>query len=295
MFENCSIIVIANGNHLDELYRLEVDADTQREVCSSFDRALNDLISEKTKISFDGSYKPHNDEFLAIENFQLSDTIKDAIRDPLGVPAYQKENGEFYDIKAIFVGKRIETDDTERFKVAFQRFRKEQYISTSWVNLFFTNETFRREKDFGISISDSVDCYYTEGELRFSSFYFARQIFDLSEYYRSATDQEVQAFTTSDKLSLEDTEAFKTVANTWIRRKIAMINDSDVLINYKALEIKNLAKDAGITIVVENEKVVIPNDKEQIKVILGFLDEEAYKGPFSQNTFLANSKRKINR
>lgn len=295
MFENCSIIVIANGNHLDELYRLEVDADTQREVCSSFDSALNDLISEKTKISFDGSYKPHNDEFLAIENFQLSDTIKDAIRDPLGVPAYQKENGEFYDIKAIFVGKRIETDDTERFKVAFQRFRKEQYISTSWINLFFTNETFRREKDFGISISDSVDCYYTEGELRFSSFYFARQIFDLSEYYRSATDQEVQAFTTSDKLSLEDTEAFKTVANTWIRRKIAMINDSDVLINYKALEIKNLAKDAGITIVVENEKVVIPNDKEQIKVILGFLDEEAYKGPFSQNTFLANSKRKINR
>lgn len=295
MFENCSIIVIANGNHLDELYRLEVDADTQREVCSSFDSALNDLISEKTKISFDGSYKPHNDEFLAIENFQLSDTIKDAIRDPLGVPAYQKENGEFYDIKAIFVGKRIETNDTERFKVAFQRFRKEQYISTSWVNLFFTNETFRREKDFGISISDSVDCYYTEGELQFSSFYFARQIFDLSEYYRSATDQEVQAFTTSDKLSLEDTEAFKTVANTWIRRKIAMINDSDVLINYKASEIKNLAKDAGITIVVENEKVVIPNDKEQIKVILGFLDEEAYKGPFSQNTFLANSKRKINR
>ena len=295
MFENGSIIVIANGNHLDELYRLEVDADTQREVCSSFDSALNDLISEKTKISFDGSYKPHNDEFLAIENFQLSDTIKDAIRDPLGVPAYQKENGEFYDIKAIFVGKRIETDDTERFKVAFQRFRKEQYISTSWVNLFFTNETFRREKDFGISISDSVDCYYTEGELQFSSFYFARQIFDLSQYYRSATDQEVQAFTTSDKLSLEDTEAFKTVANTWIRRKIAMINDSDVLINYKASEIKNLAKDAGITIVVENEKVVIPNDKEQIKVILGFLDEEAYKGPFSQNTFLANSKRKINR
>lgn len=295
MFENCSIIIIANGNHLDELYRLEVDADTQKEVCSSFDSALNDLISEKTKISFDGSYKPHNDEFLAIENFQLSDAIKDAIRDPLGVPAYQKENGEFYDIKAIFVGKRIEADDTERFEVVFQRFRKEQYISTSWVNLFFTNETFRREKNFGISISDSVDCYYTEGELQFSSFYFARQIFDLSEYYRSATDQEVQAFTTSDKLSFEDTETFKSAANTWIRRKIAMINDSDVLVNYKASEIKKLAKDAGITIVVENKKVVIPNDKEQIKVILGFLDEEAYKGPFSQNTFLANSKRRINK
>lgn len=74
-----------------------------------------------------------------------------------------------------------------------------------------------------------------------------------------------------------------------------MINDSDVLVNYKASEIKKLAKDAGITIAVENKKVVIPNDKEQIKVILGFLDEEAYKGPFSQSIFLANSKRRVNK
>lgn len=26
VFENCSIIIIANGSHVDELYRLEVDA-----------------------------------------------------------------------------------------------------------------------------------------------------------------------------------------------------------------------------------------------------------------------------
>lgn len=177
--------------------------------------------------------------------------------------------------------------------MAFQRFRKEQYITTRWVNLFFSKDTFKREKNFGISISDTVDCYYTENELQFSSFYFARQIFDLSEYYRSATDQEVQAFTANFILSFEDTEAFKNTANTWIRRKIAMINDSDVLAKYKAAEIKRLADDAGIKIEVENEKIVIPNDKEQIKAILGFLDEEAYKGPFSQNTFLANSKRMI--
>lgn len=101
VFENCSIIIIANGSHVDELYRLEVDVDTQKEICLSFDSAVDDLLSEKTKISFDGSYKPHNDEFLAIENFQLSDAIKDAIRDPLGVPAYKKENDEFYEIKRI--------------------------------------------------------------------------------------------------------------------------------------------------------------------------------------------------
>ena len=85
--------------------------------------------------------------------------------------------------------------------------------------------------------------------LQFSSFYFARQIFDLS---RNLIDQQlIKKFKHLQQVInclLEDTEAFKNTANTWIRRKIAMINDSDVLVNYKASEIKKLAKDAGITI-----------------------------------------------
>ena len=247
------------------------------------------------KVMFDGSYKPHEGEFLAIENFQLQDDIKDAVRDPMGVVAYQKVDEELPEIRAIFVGQREEIGDAEKFTVAFQRFRKEQYISTKWFNLFFENDTFFQEKRFGISISDNIDCYFTNGELQFVFYFFARQVFDLSEYYRSATDHEVQSFSANDKLSIENPAVFQSMANSWIRRKIAMINDSGVLENYTATKIKSLAKAAGIEITVDNKKVVIPSDKEKIKIILGFLDEEAYKGPFSQTTYLANSKRKIHR
>lgn len=292
MFQNCSVMIIKADN-TSEILRLEVDAETQKAICDAFSTAVSDLVGEKTRVPFDGSYKPHQDEFLAIENFQLTDEIKDAIRNPMGVAAYQKDGNVFPEIKAIFVGERTETNDTEKFAVAFQRFRKEQYISTKWYNLFFEDNTFYRQSNFGISISDIIDCYYTESELQFSSFFFARQVFDLSDFYRSATDQEVDSFTASEKLTIENPQEFKSMANTWIRRKIAMINDSEVLINYPASKIKSLAKSVGIDITVENKKVVIPNDKEKIKVILGFLDEEAYKGPFSQNTYLANSKRQI--
>lgn len=295
MFSNCSIFIMPCGSHKDELYRIEIDADTQKEICLYFENAVNDLITNKTKISFDGSYKPNNDEFLTIENFHLSDAIKDAIRDPAGISAYKEENGIFQEIKAIFIGRRIETEDTERFQIAFQRFRKEQYIHPYNVNIFFSKNTFKREKNFGISISNIIDCYYDENELQFNSFYFARQIFDLNDYYRSATDKEVQAFATNEKLIFEEPDAFKNMADTWIRRKIAMINDSEVLNNFETSKIKKLAKDAGIKLEIENKKLIIPNEKEQIKIFLGFLDEEAYRGPFSQNTYLANSKRKINK
>lgn len=115
----------------------------------------------------------------------------------------------------------------------------------------------------------------------------------MSDYYRSATDVEVNSFVKSEKLSIEDSVAFRGMANTWIRRKIAMINDSQVLVNYTASEIKMLAAESGIDIDIKEEAIVIPNDKEKVKVILGFLDEAAYKGPFSQKTYLANSKRII--
>jgi len=290
MFENCSAMVICSDDQ-QSIKRLEVDEETQKNICKFFSLAVNEMVTGKEKIEFDGSYKPGQDEFLSIDNFQLPDEIKDAIRDPLGVSAYEKVNGEYPSIKAIFVGKCTEEGENESFKVAFQRFRKEQYISTHNINLFWSQNTFRREKEFGISIADTIDCYYANDDLQFVSFYFARQIFDLSVYYRSATNQEVAAFTSNDKLSFENSEAFEQMANTSIRRKIAMINDSKVLSNYDVAEIVQIAKTTGIELTVQDEKIVIPNDKEQIKLILGFLDEEAYKGPFSQIVFLVNSKR----
>lgn len=293
MFENSSVMIIKAGTRREEILRIELDAETQQLICNIFASAKNELIADKSRVPFDGNYKPHNDEILIIDGFLISDEIKDAIRDPLGVAAYVQENQIFPEIKAIFVGERIQTGESEKFNVAFQRFRKEQYISNRRWNIFFENNMFFHEKRFGISLSDTIDCFFTDGELQFTSFYFARQIFDLSDYYRSATDNEVESFTSSDKLSLENAEAFKRIANTWIRRKIAMINDSGVIAKHTAAEIKGLAAVSGIDIDITDEKIVIPNDREQIKIILGFLDEEAYKGAFSQNTYLANSKRQV--
>ncbi len=72
-----------------------------------------------------------------------------------------------------------------------------------------------------------------------------------------------------------------------------MANDSGVLQNNKASEIRKLAQDCGLEITVENEKIVIPADKKKLKELLGFLDEEVYKGVFSEDTYITNSKRKM--
>ena len=292
MFDKCSVMIVCADDQ-QTIKRLELDAETQENICFDFSEADHDLIEGKRREEFDGGYKPEQDEYLCISNFQLPDEIKDAIRNPLGVSPYEKIGDTYPPIKSVFVGNYYEKDESEMFHVAFQRFRKEQYISTNNINLFWTKNTFRREKAFGISISNAIDCYYSNDDLLFSSFFFARQVFDLNGYYRSATNKEVRQFTSCSILDFENSDDFATMANTVIRRKIALINDSGVLKSHSALEIKKLAQNVGIELAVNNDQIFIPNDKEQIKIILGFLDEEAYKGPFSQVTFLANSKRQI--
>lgn len=44
-----------------------------------------------------------------------------------------------------------------------------------------------------------------------------------------------------------------------------MINDSQVLVNYTASEIKMLAAESGIDIDIKEEAIVIPDDKEKSK------------------------------
>ncbi|HOT59626.1 MAG TPA: DUF4868 domain-containing protein [Spirochaetales bacterium] len=293
MFDNSSIMVLLNDGNENPIQLLEVDKTTQTAICSSFAGASTPLLTGKQIVPFDGSYKPNEDEGLSICNFHLPEMITDAIRNPLGLQTFAYDKNAEPDIKAVFIGVRTETNNTEMFTVAFQRFRKEQYLSTKKFSLFFEENTFKRENRWGIGITDTVDCVFTQAELRFSSYFYARQIFDLSEYYRSATDSEVHNFSSLDLLSITDKDQFQAMADTWIRRKIAAINDSGVLNRNTAAKIKNLAQKCGLEVTVENKKLVIPDDKKKLKEILGFLDDEVYKGAFTEETYITNSKRRV--
>ena len=116
-------------------------------------------------------------------------------------------------------------------------------------------------------------------------------MFDLREYYRSASDREVEEFIRNEKLKFENAEAFCRNANTYVRRKIAMINDNSILNKVAAEEIKKTAKTIGIEIAVDDNKIVIPEEKTTALEVSAFLDEEAYRGSFSNDLLLADSKR----
>lgn len=297
MFGNSSIYVMSPSN---KIYRLETDLETQKGINDTFSSAVLLMTDGKSCIDFDGNYKPEADEFLRISDFRLPEVIKEAIKNPVGVTAYEKDSKEkgnkafqgYPKIKAVFVGERFEENGIEFFNIAFQRFRKEQNLMALKHMMFWNDSTFQQVNDFGIGITDTVDCIFSKFGLCFNSYYYARQIFDLKDYYRIATEKEVNAFSANNRLYFENADLFISFANkASLRRKIALINDSGVLENFTAKQIKELASKAGLTIKIKNNKIVIPDDKDRMLVILATLNEEAYRGMFTNNLIVANSKR----
>lgn len=295
MFDNKTVFVMLRDGHEEFIYKLEVDADTQQAINQIINASAEELVG-KQLISFTGSYTPLEDETLMIENFQLSDDLKDAFRNPALVESFRPQNEDIPNVRAICIGYCESTAQGEKFTAAFQRLRKDQYISVDKLRLFFDRNTFKVDQRVGLSVGEDVDCVFVDEKLVFSSYYFARQIFDLSGYYRTANDIDIDKFISADVIDLgENAAQFKEKANSWVRRKIALINDSGVLTQFTAAQIKKLGKAAGIEIKTENKKIVFPEETEQMKILLSFLDEEAYQGPFSKDTILSTSKRRIGR
>ena len=296
MFNNSSIMALVGKINDLSVRLIEVDRPTQEAICSSFSDSSAEFLVSENVVPFDGSYKPNDDEVLSICDFNMPVMIKNAIKNPLGLQSLDAGNDVAAApiIRAIFVGERLETATEETFTISFQRFKKEQYLSTKKFNLYFDRDTFIRENRWGIGINENTDCIFINSELRFYSYYFTKQIFDLSEYYRSATESDIQKFRSFPLLKFTDSDQFQSMADdAWIRRKIASINDSKVLEKNNVKRIGKLAEQCGFVIEIKNDRLIIPLDKSKVKEILGFLDDEVYKGTFSGETFITNSKRKI--
>lgn len=277
-----------------QIKRVAENRDTQIAINQLFNEASSQMVADKSPVVFDGKYTPDPDgaEYLFIDGYTIPQEIISAIKNPQALEALVPESDEIPKIKALFVGTHFESDGVDTYSAAFQKFKSDQYISAAKIHLFLSGNTFVADNRIGLTIGRHIDCLFVDGRLQFTSFFFARQVFDLSDYYREATNSDIIDFVGNEAIAMDDGEKFSKTANSWERRKIASIMDSGILKNYTPTKIKNIAKQTGIELSVKDKKIVIPTNKKERRIVLGFLDEEVYKGAFSQTIYQTNSKRK---
>jgi hypothetical protein len=94
---------------------------------------------------------------------------------------------------------------------------------------------------------------------------------------------------------VESKDQLIEMSDSWVRRKISLIQQSGILQNVPINEMKAVAIEFSIpfnTVAEDSgELITIPDNKSDLKKLLRFLDEDYYKSPLSKTKFITNSKR----
>lgn len=272
---------------LDNVVQVEMDL-LFRQQLAAFDASCEETIE------FDGKYKPDAGEVLCIPNFELIDDLPGAVQMPLGIQVAAPGLFSFESIRSLFVG---ELDEQGEPVLCFQHFDKRRIISGNGFSIFHSQETYRKIEGAGLTLDTKLSAVLRGQKLCFHNFFFTQQMFDMSSYYKDATDADIHEFVELPQVSVADVNQLLAVSDNWVRRKLWLIRQSQILEKVPMNDIKTIATEFQVELeFIEVDgamQIALPTDKKKLKNALRFLDEDYYKSPLSQTNYITNSKRAI--
>lgn len=271
------------------IIRFPLTQDLQVEVQAVFAEQLQSFLDGiVTTIPFDGRYIPDEGELLAINNFDDLDGLIEATSSPVSVDQFDPQVHSLGQIKALFTAHTL--NDTNQ--ILIQYFESRRLIANKGLTILYSNNTFRKMTDAGLALDNKLLAIMENRTLKFKSFYFLRRVFELGEYFNEATNEEVAAFATHAKLSVQNVPEFLTSASPLIRKKIFLIQQSNVLNNFTTAQIVGTAETFNLTVeTTEDGRIVLPENKTELRCLLRFLDEDYYASSLTKTHFVSNSKR----
>jgi Domain of unknown function (DUF4868) len=277
--------------------RIPLTADLGAQLAQFFVNQQNNFLDNKQPIEFSGSYNVDSGEIFTLTDYPLSETIGSALSNPL-ICQILNLNNEKHRIKALFTGIWSDTNKT----VNFQVFDSGKLLSKGWT-LISSGNTYKKLEEPGLVLQDKLTAHYANGVLYFSSYHNAKRFLDLSAYYREATDTELNAFVATELFAFEDESSFKGNADSIIRKKVALLQKNQVLKDLSVTDIQNVVNSFNQDLPVEHHinitvnamgKLVVPQDKKQLKELIRFLDEDYVTAPLTKRKCLTNSKQYLN-
>jgi hypothetical protein len=270
------------------IVRFPLTQDLQGEVEAVFAAQLQAFMNGIDEVvPFDGRYSPEHGELLAIENFEDVDGLSEAVANPLGVDQFDPAAHSLDSVKALFASHSV----GGVHRILIQCFESRRLIATKGLAIFFTGNTFQKMSDAGLTLDTKLLAVLEGSTLKFQSFHFLRRVFELSDYFNEATNEDMTAFAGHEKLHVADVAQFLGSANQLIRKKIALIKQSGVLDQFTTEAIVAGAQAFNLPIQTHEGKIVLPTNRTELRRLLRFLDEDYYESTLSQTRFLSNSKR----
>ena len=268
--------------------RIPVTGLLQNEISTFFEGQKDRFCSERDKVDFTGSYNVAEGEIFRISDYPIREDLINSLRNPLNCD--RLDLGEDCpQVKALFAG---EWNDNEY--ICFQVLDSRKMLSKKFT-LLNSGDTYTKLESPGIILQDKLTAIFEGNELLFYSYHNTRRFLDLSNYYTEATDVDFEAFAGNDLFEVDDNDLFKRNADSIIRKKIALLQKNNVLDSLTIDDISQTAQEYSVSLNIRDGKIIIPDDKKQLKELVRFLDEDYGQGPLTHRKYITNSKQYLQR
>jgi len=277
-----------------EIRRILMDRDLQKELTDLFNSKVFEFIPNEDdkipKFEEHPCYKPEEDEIFVIERFDIPTEIIDAIRNRM---TYRNlTENEYDDIKAIFCGKG---DSKENCVIAFTIFDARNIIQCrqSKYLIFYKSDTFKKFDQKILIVNGKIDLLFMNGNLYFRSLHNAKRVFKdlMNEYYREATDQEVEEF--GKEFFGDDVEISEDFLDSRVRKLIFGVVKSGM--NFDLKKVVEIGRSKfGLNLEINNNgKLELPDDKKEFKKFLKLLNDDLLESPLTELKYETNSKKRL--
>ena len=287
---NYSLFAIMNNSVATGILIINMSANTQKKVTNILNQQLSVFNSHYNReIKFCAGYIPSQSEVFTIEEFTDCNELYQYISGEKKATAFDPKKHSADNIKCLFAG------NTET--IILQNFDKKQVLNVE-KTLFLSSNVFELSTSIGFNLPDKLAAVVTGNKIRFKSFQNLRKIFDMDKYFREATEEELKQFVLHDKFYQEPGFDIIKVSDTEIRTKVALIKRINTM-NYSISAMKKYAKQSNFDLktitdkTTGEEKIILPTDKKEIKLLLSFLNEDIFKSGITKQTYKSNSKRPI--
>ncbi|EAM4411634.1 DUF4868 domain-containing protein [Salmonella enterica] len=292
-----ALFALMDSNVATKILRIELDGNASSMINTIFnDQKLHFESHHSTVLDFYAGYTPSYGECFKLSNFNESAMLIDAVTRNTAIPVWDPNLIDANHIKALFVG--IASPQNNDL-IAIQTFNKKQILDTSKsfvMKLFGSANTFSKADNFGFNLDDKLVAIINGSDIIFKSFFKLRSIFDMSNYFEEATDEELNNFAMHSAFEVPAGFTLDTVADTVIRTKVTLINKSGTLNTQTISILKSAAQKINFplqtNLVGGIEKIIMPQEKKAIKALLDFLDEDIFTSEITQTVYKSNSKRK---
>ncbi len=287
------LFALTENDITPDVVKIVLDKETNKKVSDLFTRMEDDFKRDHPDaVAYSADYKPEKNEHFFIADFVEHNVAKQALVSPKAVTVLDINTIPLEKIKAIFIGSK------DGNTIFLQKFDKGQVITNTRSLFFFDNtKTFSSPENNGLTIGPKLTGIVNGNTINFKNFNALRRIFDMDHYFKEATDGELTDFQKNEVFFCEEGLNLADFKDTVIRRKVTLLNMSGVLKEHTIHTLQKAAIELDHPLDLFNhegiDKIKMPNNKKDVKLLLNFLDSDIYISVINGFKYKSTSKLRI--